>query len=165
MRTTILLAIALAAACQQRHEVTTPQPTTTRDALHAPTAPCRWISEAEASELLGEPVVYRQARTPGTCNLGPNGRPASGQSAISVVFTIDEDTGSYRALVERDDASIVAGVGERAVWNTRGGSLVAIKGKRRLLMTIADSKVPSMLTETDLQRKAVALAERIVSKM
>jgi hypothetical protein len=126
------------------------------------TGPCWYISEAEASEILGQPSVYRQARTPGTCNIGPSDGSANPQ--LSLVISIDSDTASYNNYVSREDAAIIAGIGERAVW-TSGNTLVSVKGDKRLLMTLSDSHRPSTVTELDLQQKAATIAEKILNKM
>ena len=154
-RLAILLLFAFA-ACPVRNE-----PPAVKQASPK-TGPCWYLSEGEASELLGQPVVYRQARTPGTCNIGP--ADGSTNPQLSLVISVDNDVASYSNYVSREDAAIVAGIGERAVW-TAGNTLVAVKGDKRLLMTLTDSHTPSTVTEQELQSKAVAIAEKIVAKM
>jgi len=126
--------------------------------------PCRWLSALEAGQILGQRVLRTVSPAPTYCRYAA---PTVGAAdmALSMSFTIDDDVDSYQKMIAREDAAAIAGLGDRAVWNTNGTSVVVVKGKRRLILSVVDGKSPSTLTETDLQQKAVAAAQKIVERM
>ncbi len=126
--------------------------------------PCSLLTQREATEALGQRVTQAAPPAPTYCRYAT---PASDNAptALSVTFGIDDDVASYDKFVTREDAAAVAGLGDRAVWNTNGNSVVVVKGNRRLILTIVDGKTPSTLTESDLQQRAVAAAQKIVDRM
>ncbi len=126
--------------------------------------PCSLLTPAEATEAMGQYVVKAAAPAPTYCRYAAP-ESAGSNTALSVTFGIDDDVASYDKFVQREDAAAIAGLGDRAVWNTNGSSVVAVKGKRRLILSVVDGKTPSTLTESDLQQRAVAAAQKIVERM
>lgn len=160
-KTWIVLLVALAAACNVEKKpdaVAVAKPAAVR--AHGP---CSWLTESEATTLLGQRMAVQSEKTDGECVMIPKG--PTGDTALTIAFKVDDDTKSYNAFVQRDDASMIAGVGDRAVWNTQGHSVIVVKGGKRLFLRVDDAKTPPQLTESDLQQKAVTLAEKIVPKM
>lgn len=142
-------------------------PTQTRTArtgtVSRPNDPCRWLSERDAGEAIGQRVTRAEPPSPQYCRYSAPAKNAD--MILSIVFTVDDDVASYAKMIQRDDAATIAGLGDRAVWNTNGNSVTVVKGDRRLIMSIFDGKSPSTLSEADLQQKAVAAAQKIVDKM
>ena len=126
--------------------------------------PCRWLSARDAGEALGQRVLRTASAAPTYCRYAaPNVRDAA--TALAIQFSVDDDVNSYEKMIQREDAAAIAGLGDRAVWNTNGNSVVAIKGNRRLVLSVIDGKSPSTLSESDIQQRAVAAAQKIVEKM
>jgi hypothetical protein len=133
-------------------------------AKNAPSETCSLLSEAEATQLLGQKTIFRnEVPTAGYCRLGPDPYGSYPLGMLWIDYKIDHDTASYKEFVERPDAEVVAGLGDRAVWNE--GALLVVLGNKRLILQIRDSKVPSVLTPADLQKKAIAVARKIVAKL
>ncbi len=130
----------------------------------APNDPCRWLSAYDATQALGQRVVRTNSPAPTYCKYGAPAKADNG-SALAIVFTVDNDIASYTKFVQRDDAAAIAGLGDRAVWNTNGATVIVVKGDRRASVTIMDDMNPSPFSESELQQKAVAAAQKIVEKM
>lgn len=126
--------------------------------------PCSLLSEREATVALGQRVLRTVANAPTYCRFAAPANTTE-TMALSITFVVDSDLSSYANLIQRDDAAAIAGLGDRAVWNTNDDSVCVVKGSRRLFLTITDARKPSALSETDLQQKAVAAAHAIVERM
>ncbi len=140
------------------------QPAPKAQAAKPANDPCSLLTQFEATEALGQRVVQAAAPAPTYCRYATP-ESANSATALSVTFGIDDDVASYDKFVQREDAAAIAGLGDRAVWNTNGSSVVVVKGKRRLVLSVVDGKTPSTLTESDLQQRAVAAAQKIVERM
>jgi hypothetical protein len=125
---------------------------------------CDWLSESEAAAVIGQRGATREEREAGACSVSPRGTPA-GDSNLTLNFKVDADTSSYNRFVQRDDATVIPGLGDRAVWNSETRTVAVVKGNRKLVLSITDAKQPSALTESDLQQKALAAAAKIVARM
>jgi hypothetical protein len=133
-------------------------------ATAASTGSCDWLSEAEAAAIIGQHGALREEREGGFCGVSSRGAPA-GASNVTLNFKVDADISAYNAFVQRDDATVIPGLGDRAVWNGDTHTVAVVKGKRKLVLSIADAKHPSTIKEPDLQEKALAAAAKIVGKM
>lgn len=125
---------------------------------------CDWLSESEAAAVIGQRGATREEREAGACSVSPRGTPA-GDSNLTLNFKVDADTSSYNRFVQREDATVIPGLGDRAVWNSETHTVAVVKGNRKLVLSITDAKQPSALSESDLQQKALAAAAKIVAKM
>ena len=134
----------------------------------ATSGPCVWLSEAEASSILHQRMVYRKAANPQGCEMGPwgasTGIEPAGNLSLLLEFQVDDNVASYMQYVN-EDSTILSGLADRAVWNPKSGDIVVIKGGKRVVVRLLDLKEPSALTESDRQEKSVAVAEKIISKM
>ena len=130
----------------------------------ASTGSCNWLSESEAAAIIGQRGALREEREGGVCSVSSRGTPA-GDSNVTLNFKVDADTSSYNVFVQRDDATVIPGLGDRAVWNSDTRTVAVVKGKLKLVLSITDAKHPSTISESDLQQKALAAAAKIVAKM
>lgn len=154
-----ILSIVLC-GCVAKVEQPAPKPAAVKPAND----PCALLTAREASDALGQRVVAAAAPAPTYCRYAAP-MVAGEATALSISFGIDDDVASYDKFVQREDAAAIAGLGDRAVWNTNGSSVVVVKGARRLILSVVDGKTPSTLTESELQQKAVAAAQKVVERM
>ena len=125
-----------------------------------PRAVCSYITEAEASDALDQPMRFRPGAGVGQhCTLDP----ASGDvfHGISADFRVVRgSTGLYDFLVAQKAAEPVGRLGDKAVWLPAGGSrgnLAAVKGGDAVAVSITD-----LSGKGDLKDRAWALAKRIL---
>jgi hypothetical protein len=115
-----------------------------------------WVTEAEASEALGQPTRYRPAG-PNQCILDP-----AGGGGISLEFVINQDVSGFYQQTSAPLAEMLGGVGDRAVWNPGERLLTVVKDKRRLAISVQGSPESGV---KGLRQKTSALARIIVERM
>lgn len=151
----LLLVAILAFGC------TAEEPATTGTAAETPAVmdedrvpPCSWITEAEATEALGQPSRYRSATDDGSSNCIID--PAEGDTGISVDFKVTDDVDAWEA--ESVGMPTISDLGNIAVWS---GSTIAVKKGDHYLIAHLSSMGPAQ----DLRAPAIAFARAIVDKM
>ena len=154
---TLILALGfISCAREDAVEETTAAPTTTASAeAPAPTAgartpPCDWITEAEATEALGQPSKYRSAADDGSSNCIID--PVADGSGISVDFKVTDDVEAWN--YESANAPTISDLGDAAVWSSP--TLAVKKGDRYLIAYFSRMGAP----EGDLRTPAIAFAEK-----
>jgi hypothetical protein len=100
---------------------------------------CAYITEAEASEALGQPSRYRSNDGSDNCVIDPVGEPSATTHTVDFTVTVG-DTSKYDYLAK--DGKPLAGVGDKAVIDGAGGmaQIVIVKGSATLSMTVAGPK-------------------------
>ncbi|HYS55272.1 MAG TPA: hypothetical protein VER58_16065 [Thermoanaerobaculia bacterium] len=123
------------------------------------TGACSYITEAEATVILGQPSKYRSTEgTSSNCIIDP----VSGQG-ISVDFTIERNSrGIFDFLSTQKGAEKLSGLGDQAVW-TGGkgmGQLAVVKGGNSMNLTISDFS-----GKTELKPMGQAVAQKLLAKL
>ncbi|HUP64587.1 MAG TPA: hypothetical protein VM557_04840 [Thermoanaerobaculia bacterium] len=156
---TLILAFGFVSCAREGAvEETTAEATTTAGAAEtaaARTPPCDWITEAEATEALGQPSKYRSATDDGSSNCIID--PVADGSGISVDFKVTDDVDAWN--YESMNAPTISDLGDAAVWSSP--TLAVKKGDRYLIAYFSRTGAP----EGDLRTPAIAFAEKIVPKM
>jgi hypothetical protein len=117
---------------------------------------CSYITEAEASEILGQASKYRSEDDSSNCIVDPvSENPPEG---LSVDFSLENGDGSYSYLLG-EKAEPIDGLGDRAAWLPTTGMLAVVKGSRTVSLTIS-----SFGKRSDLKEKAVAFALKVVGR-
>lgn len=111
-----------------------------KPAAEAPKGGCSYITEAEASEALGQPSKYRSNDGSENCIIDPVADAT--QMTMSVDFTVKiGDDGAYTYL-EKNKGKPLAGVGDKAVIDGMKGmaQVAAVKGPATLSMMVSGPK-------------------------
>ena len=160
---TLVLALGLVSCTQEDAvEETSAEATPTASGTKVPeapaaarTPPCDWITEAEATEALGQPSKYRSATDDGSSNCIID--PVAEGSGVSVDFKVTDDVNAWN--YESTNAPTISDLGDAAVWNSP--TLAVKKGDRYLIAYFSRLGAP----EGDLRTTAIAFAEKIIPKM
>jgi hypothetical protein len=174
MRNLALIAALTLWACDKKESPSAPTPTAATPAPTPapPAAPpaaaeepkkpggCSHITEAEASDALGQPSKYR-SNDPDSSNCIVE--PPDGTPGIAVDFEVkpgDKGTFDYHSKVK--DAQAVSGLGDKATMhgNDQMLQLAAVKKDTTLVLTMSQYG-----SKADLQAKAKAFAEKVLSKL
>ena len=119
--------------------------------------PCRWLSAAEASAIVGTSMKYREPGS-GDCTL----EPESGKGSMFYYTVFDRPTGFNRQALGGDAQNVT--VTDHAVWLPRSATLWAVRGQRMLGLRMGPPGAPPAATP-ELLKKAEAIARAIVGKM
>jgi len=100
---------------------------------------CSYITEAEASDALGQPSKYRANDGDKNCVIDPVAEPSATTTAVDFTVTLG-DTSAYAALEK--NAKPLPGVGDKAVIDATPmmAQVAAIKGTNSLVMTVSGPK-------------------------
>lgn len=154
----LLLVLGCAGEQPAEREATIPGASVTAapaDTAATHTPPCSWITEAEATEALGQPSKYRNAEDEGSSSCIID--PVTEGSGISVDFQVTDDQDAWKSA--SDNATTISGLGDVAVWNPP--TIAVKKGDRYLIAYVSRMGAP----EGDLKTPAIAFAQKIVPKM
>lgn len=154
----LLAIVTLGCAAEETvvNETTAPVATETTANATPQTPPCDWITEAEATEVLGQPSKYGSTAVDGSSNCVID--PVADGSGLSVDFRVNDDQSAWDS--ESMMAETISGLGDAAVWNAPG-TIAVKKGDRYLFATISRAGAPA----GDLKTPATAFARRIAEKM
>src|SRR6476646_5302670 len=122
--------ILVLAACGQTETPTQSNSPTTSAATVAPApvqtygidGPCSWLTDAEVSDLLGQPSKSTVDKENKNCNVDP----ADAKGKVKLYYRVADNTGAYSFMHAFKDAQEFTNLGDKAVWSN--GGLAAVKG-------------------------------------
>ena len=121
--------------------------------------PCDFITEAEASEALGQPSKYRSYPDDGSSNCIID--PVKENEGLSVDFKVTDDPYAWTYESSNSSAERVEGLGDEAVWNPVMSSLAIKKGDQAFIGMFSYM----MVDEPDMKGKAIAFGRKVAEKM
>lgn len=121
--------------------------------------PCDFITEAEASEALGQPSKYRSYSEDGSSNCIID--PVTENKGLSVDFKVTDDPDAWRFASTNTSADRVEGIGDEAFWNPVLSSLAVKKGDQAFIGMFSYM----MVDEPDMKGKAIAFGRKVAERM
>lgn len=158
--------ILVLASCGQTETSTQSSSPTSSAAAVAPApassygkdGPCSWLTDAEVSELLGQPSKSSIDKENKNCNVDP----ADANGKVKLYYRVADNTGAYSFMHAFKDSQVFTNLGDKAVWSN--GGLAAVKGKRCVNIGISATK-GAKVPEADLQQQAARVAHAIIERM
>ena len=118
--------------------------------------PCAYMSEAEASTIMGHTMKFVEGNDRSQCTL----HSASGDRTKSMSFQVTPGTMAYDQTAAAPGHEKVSGVGENAVVSPVTNLVVAVKGGRSYMGGVFDAAAPE-----SVQPKSIELAKRVTARM
>ena len=120
----------------------------------------RLISEQEASEVLGESVIFRASSTR-DCELAP----AHGGEGMSAAWSISVDTAGFEQSSRAPEAIPILTVGERGYKQRGNPKLFILQRGRVLELTVNDARPAEQRQDDQKSRKQLSIARKIAARM
>lgn len=121
--------------------------------------PCDWITEAEATEALGQPSKYRSNSNDGSSNCIID--PVKESEGLSVDFKVTDDPYAWSYESTHKDAQRIEGLGDEAFWNPLMNSLAVKKGNQAFIGMFS----AMMVQEPNMKEKAIAFGRKVAERM
>jgi hypothetical protein len=169
-RSIAVLALVILTACgektsestKKKPDETTPDATTAATTSSVasnsatPGQPCSYITEAEATEIMGHPMKFNAEARPGECNF----ISASGDQTKSMSFQIAGGTVFYDAMASAVGNEPLSAIGDKAVLVPTTNMVAAVKGGHSYLGGVYEGG-----DMAKAKPKSVELAKKVVARM
>ena len=125
-----------------------------------PRGACSYITEAEATEVLGQPSKYRSNDGGSNCIIDP----VTEHSGMSVDFKVTDDLSAYTFHAGNASAEKIPGVGDEAVWVPMGDSMGFLAAKKGSMAVVATASTMGT-ADPELKKKAAAFTAKVLEKV
>jgi hypothetical protein len=120
--------------------------------------PCSWLTDAEISDLIGQPSKTAVDPETKNCNI----TPADANGTTKGFYTVRDNHGAYAFTKAMKTAEDLQGVGDMAVWDD--GFIGGAKGARGFSVRL-ESATAKKVDASNYKPQAIALAKKIAERL